>query len=84
MDISEVAKRSGTSAATLRFYETRGLISSIGRQGLRRLFDASVLDRLALITRCDQLTLAREPGSYITRPSVGDIFGSVLRRSVGY
>jgi len=49
MDIAEVAKRSGVSAATLRFYEEKGLIASIGRHGLRRLFDDSVLERLALI-----------------------------------
>lgn len=50
VDIGEVAKRSGLSVSTLRFYEEKGLIASIGRNGLRRLFDASVLDRLALIT----------------------------------
>jgi DNA-binding transcriptional MerR regulator len=49
MDIAEVAKRSGVPASTLRFYEEKGLISSIGRQGLRRLFTANVLERLALI-----------------------------------
>lgn len=36
-------------ASTLRYYEEKGLIRSIGRRGLRRLFDAGVLDRLALI-----------------------------------
>lgn len=50
IDISELAKRSGTSASTLRYYEERGLIQSIGRRGLRRVFDAAVLNRLALIT----------------------------------
>jgi DNA-binding transcriptional MerR regulator len=49
MDIAEVARRSGLAASTLRFYEQKGLIASIGRQGLRRRFDPSVLDRLALI-----------------------------------
>lgn len=49
MDITEVAKRSGLPASTLRFYEEKGLISSIGRRGLRRLFSATVLERLALI-----------------------------------
>jgi DNA-binding transcriptional MerR regulator len=49
MDIAEVARRSGVPASALRFYEERGLIASIGRQGLRRVFDAGVLDRLALI-----------------------------------
>jgi len=49
MDIAEVAKRSGVPASALRFYEERGLISSVGRQGLRRVFTADVLERLALI-----------------------------------
>jgi DNA-binding transcriptional MerR regulator len=49
MDINEVARRSGVRASTLRYYEERGLIRSVGRRGLRRVFDASVLERLALI-----------------------------------
>jgi DNA-binding transcriptional MerR regulator len=49
LDITEVAKRSGVPASTLRFYEEKGLIASIGRRGLRRLFDPDVLERLALI-----------------------------------
>ena len=49
MEISEVAKRSGIPASTLRFYEGKGLIASIGRRGLRRVFDPGVLERLALI-----------------------------------
>lgn len=49
MDIAEVAKRSGVPASTLRFYEEKGLISSVGRQGLRRVFNADILERLALI-----------------------------------
>lgn len=50
MDISDVAKSSGVAASTLRFYEKKGLIKSIGRNGLHRLFNANVLDRLALIS----------------------------------
>ncbi|MCB0170670.1 MAG: helix-turn-helix domain-containing protein [Anaerolineae bacterium] len=50
MDISEVAKTSGVPASTLRYYEEKGLIQSIGRKGLRRLFNADVLQRLALIS----------------------------------
>lgn len=49
MDIAEVAKRAGIAASTLRFYEEKGLIASVGRQGLRRRFDPGVLDQLALI-----------------------------------
>ncbi len=49
MDIAEVVKRSGVPASTLRFYEEKGLIKSTGRQGIRRQFSSSVLERLALI-----------------------------------
>jgi DNA-binding transcriptional MerR regulator len=48
-DIAQVARRSGVPASTLRFYEEKGLIASTGRRGLRRLFDSSVFERLALI-----------------------------------
>jgi DNA-binding transcriptional MerR regulator len=49
LDITEVAQHAGVPASTLRFYEEKGLIASIGRRGLRRLFDEAVLERLALI-----------------------------------
>lgn len=49
LDITQVAKRSGVPASTLRFYEEKGLISSGGRRGLRRLFDPGIVERLALI-----------------------------------
>lgn len=50
MDIAEVARRSGVPASTLRFYEEKGLITSVGRRGLRRVFSDNILERLALIT----------------------------------
>ncbi|MGV2831806.1 helix-turn-helix domain-containing protein [Myxosarcina sp. GI1(2024)] len=50
MDIAEVSKISGLPASTLRFYEEKGLIQSNGRNGLRRLFNFNVIDRLALIS----------------------------------
>ena len=49
LDIAEVARRAGLPASTLRYYEERGLIASVGRAGLRRQFDPGVLQRLALI-----------------------------------
>jgi DNA-binding transcriptional MerR regulator len=49
LDIGEVAKRSGLPASALRFYEEKGLIRSVGRRGLRRLYDPAVLERLAMI-----------------------------------
>ena len=49
LDIGEVARRSGVPASALRYYEERGLIASIGRRGLRRIFDPHVLEQLTLI-----------------------------------
>jgi DNA-binding transcriptional MerR regulator len=49
LDIAEVAQRSGLPASALRFYEEKGLIKSVGRRGLRRVFPAGVIERLALI-----------------------------------
>lgn len=49
LDIAEVARRARLPASTLRYYEQKGLISSTGRHGLRRLFRSDVLERLALV-----------------------------------
>lgn len=49
-DISQVSRRSGIPASRLRYYEERGLISSIGRRGLKRLFGPGIFDRLGLIS----------------------------------
>jgi DNA-binding transcriptional MerR regulator len=50
MDIAELAKQSGVPASTLRYYEEKGLIASVGRSGLRRVFRPDVTERLALIS----------------------------------
>lgn len=59
IDIAEVARRSGIPASALRFYEEKGLIAPLGRRGLRRQYDAAVLERLALVAlgRAAGLTL---------------------------
>jgi DNA-binding transcriptional MerR regulator len=49
LDITEVVQLSGVPASTLRFYEEKRLITSVGRRGLHRLYDTGVLERLALI-----------------------------------
>ncbi len=50
LDIGDVARRSGFTASTLRYYEELGLIQSSGRKGLRRLFGPQTLVQLSLIT----------------------------------
>ncbi|MDQ0304935.1 helix-turn-helix domain-containing protein [Ancylobacter polymorphus] len=68
LDIGEVARRAGVTASTLRFYEEKGLIASRGRRGLRRLFDAEVIERLALIA------LGRTAG--FSLDEIGRMFGA--------
>ncbi|WP_442801140.1 MerR family transcriptional regulator [Serratia rubidaea] len=49
LDIGRVAKLSGVTPSTLRFYEKKGLITPIGRNGLRRQYRQDVLHTLQLI-----------------------------------
>lgn len=49
MDISQIAKQSGVPASTLRFYEKKCLIRSVGRHCIRRIFSEDILERLAWI-----------------------------------
>jgi DNA-binding transcriptional MerR regulator len=49
LDIGEVSRRSGLPPSTLRFYEEKGLVRAIGRNGLRRFYGAGILDHLAMI-----------------------------------
>ncbi|WP_029147329.1 helix-turn-helix domain-containing protein [Methylophilus sp. 5] len=59
MNISEVVKKTGIRASTLRYYEEIGLIKSLGRRGLQRYFAVDVIDQLALISlaKCADFSL---------------------------
>lgn len=70
LDISEVARRTGVPASTLRYYEEQGLIASVGRKGLKRLFDPSVLERLALIALGQAAGFSlQEIGEFVAAPN---------------
>ena len=56
LDIGEVAAYCGLPTSTLRYYEEKGLIRSIGRNGLRRVFSDQVLEQL------DFIALSRRAG----------------------
>lgn len=49
LSISELVKRTGIPSSTIRYYEHEGLIRSIGRKGLQRVFHIQVIDQLRLI-----------------------------------
>jgi DNA-binding transcriptional MerR regulator len=49
LDIREIADLSGINPSALRYYEKRGLIQPVGRNGLRRQYHENVLNKLQLI-----------------------------------
>jgi MerR family redox-sensitive transcriptional activator SoxR len=49
LSIGEVAERTGVSSSALRFYESRGLISSLRSDGNQRRYRRDVLRRVAFI-----------------------------------
>ena len=71
MDIAEVAKRSGVPASTLRYYEKKGLIASVGPAGGRRQFVPSVLNQLALIALGQAAGLSLDEIASMLTPSGG-------------
>jgi DNA-binding transcriptional MerR regulator len=73
-DIAEVSRRSGIPASALRFYEEKRLIASVGRHGLRRLFDTTVFERLALI--------ALGQASGFTLDEIGQMFSAEGRVTI--
>jgi len=51
MTIGQVAKQSGLAASAIRFYEQAGVLPKPARIGGRRMYDASILERLAVLER---------------------------------
>lgn len=60
IDIGVLAQRSDLSTATLRYYEQKGLIHSIGRKGLRRQYPLKTVDQLQLIQMAQHASLTLE------------------------
>jgi MerR family transcriptional regulator, redox-sensitive transcriptional activator SoxR len=70
LTIGEVASRSGVSVATVRFYEERGLVSSVRTGGNQRRFERHVLRRIAVVRAGQRfgLTLAEVGEALATLP----------------
>lgn len=58
--IGEVARRAGTTASALRYYESVGLITATRTAGGRRSFPRAVLRRLAFIRAAQNVGLSLE------------------------
>jgi len=70
--IGEVARESGVGVETLRFYERRGLLGRPRRTGANyRVYDASVLERLAFIKRAQAVGFTLDEVTEILSESEG-------------
>lgn len=49
LTIGQVASRAGLRASAIRYYEAQGLLPRTSRKGGKRIYDASILERLAVI-----------------------------------
>src|SRR5262245_49520238 len=47
--IGQVASRAGLRASAIRCYEAQGLLPTTSREGGKRIYHASIIDRLAVI-----------------------------------
>jgi MerR family transcriptional regulator, redox-sensitive transcriptional activator SoxR len=54
MTIGQIASQTGTAASAIRYYESIGLLPPTIRVNGRRRYDASTLQRLAVIARAQQ------------------------------
>ena len=70
LTVGEVARRAGVSVATVRFYEDRGLVSSVRTAGNQRRFERHVLRRIAVVRAGQRfgLTLAEIGEALSTLP----------------
>ncbi len=55
LDIGEVVERSGVPASTLHVWERAGLLTPVGRDGLRRQYTGDALERIAVIVVCQRV-----------------------------
>ena len=60
MRIGNLAERTGTTVATIRYYEQVGLLRPAARSGGQRIYDNEDERRLALIRRCREFDLSIE------------------------
>ncbi|GAA6179825.1 MULTISPECIES: helix-turn-helix domain-containing protein [unclassified Shimia] len=73
-DIGALSRSHGVAVSTLRYYEEVGLITSVGRNGLRRQFGPDAPLRLSLIA------LGKLAGFSLTE--ISEIFGSDSRVNI--
>lgn len=60
LTIGQLAERSGVATSAIRFYESRGLLSSVRTTGNQRRYQQSTLRRVAFIRTAQRIGLSLE------------------------
>lgn len=60
LTIGELAERAGVATSAIRFYESRGLLSSVRTTGNQRRYERSTLRRVAFIRTAQRVGLTLE------------------------
>ncbi|MGI4992032.1 MerR family DNA-binding protein [Halobacteriovorax sp. GFR7] len=60
MDISELSKVTSLASSKIRYYEKIGLIKSVGRNGLKRVFSKGIIHNLSFIALAQSCGLSLE------------------------
>lgn len=60
LTIGHLAERAGVATSAIRFYESKGLISSVRTTGNQRRYEASTLRRIAFIRTAQRVGLTLE------------------------
>lgn len=80
MKIGDIAKQSNLPASTIRYYESIGLLPAVQRRSGRRVYDASVLNRLKMIQVAKQAGWRLdEIGRILNSDAQGGHFGDAWR-----
>jgi DNA-binding transcriptional MerR regulator len=70
--IGDAARLLGLNASALRYYEQRGLVRPVSRQGGRRMYDAPRLRRLALVQIMRRLGVSLDAAAALLHEPSGE------------
>lgn len=73
LSIGALARRSGKTAATIRYYEQIGLLPAPGRVSGKRIYDTDAVRRLAVISTAQRAGLTLDGIKALLSASPGDL-----------
>ncbi|MFI9645530.1 MerR family transcriptional regulator [Streptomyces sp. NPDC052040] len=83
LDIGVLARRTGVAPSALRYYERLGLLSPVGRNGLRRAYGPEALDRVALILSARAAGFSLTEVAGLLAAEAGEVRGLLEEKCLG-